>query len=168
MIGPNPKQSFTTNCVETIADWVALLGETTFPSAVTSSDPCIIAAFRAVDKIILGKEATYLLRRLAYVQLRRVFTTLEAILRSERKRNQVNCHPRRGGKSIAIDIYMMSQVDGRNSSVSRNQILERRRVSSAWEYLAGPSPLLTLMYSEAADPIVYVNMLLEDLLLTIE
>ncbi|KAF5675928.1 hypothetical protein FDENT_9646 [Fusarium denticulatum] len=123
-------------------------------SAVTSSDPCIIAAFRAIDKIILGKEATYLLRRLAYVQLRRVFTTLEAILRSERKRNQVNCHPRRGGKSVAIDIYIMYQVDGRNSSVSRNQILERRRVSSAWEYLAGPSPLLTLMYSEAADPIV--------------
>ncbi|RBA10335.1 hypothetical protein FPRO05_04924 [Fusarium proliferatum] len=126
-------------------------------SAVTSSDPCIIAAFRAVDKIILGKEATYLLRRLAYVQLRRVFTTLEAILRSERKRNQVRRHPRhprRGDVSVAIDIYMMAQVDGKNSSVSRNQILERRRVSRAWEYLAGPSPLLTLMYSEAADPIV--------------
>ncbi|KAF5553758.1 hypothetical protein FPHYL_8644 [Fusarium phyllophilum] len=154
LLGPNPKQSFTANCVETIADWVTLLVETTFTSAVTSSDPCIIAAFRAIDKIILGKEATYLLRRLAYVQLRRVFTTLEAILRSERKRNQVRRHPRRGGISVAIDIYMMAQVDGKNSSVSRNQILERRRVSRAWEYLAGPSPLLTLMYSEAADPIV--------------
>jgi hypothetical protein len=79
--------------VEVIRDWISLLGATTLPGDTRSSDMRIINAFKAVYRIIFEKVATYRLRRLAYVQLMRVFTILQSILKSEKESKLVHREP---------------------------------------------------------------------------
>lgn len=156
LVGPNPMAFFATNCVEVITDWISLLRVTTLPSDIRSSDTRIINAFKAVDSIICGKATTYRLRRLAYVQLTRIFTILEYSIKSERESKQVHREPCRRDASVALDIYMMAQEDCGSPSALRRALQERKRTSRSWNDMAGPSPLFTMMYSEAAEQIVYV------------
>lgn len=107
----DPLNLFTKNCIKTITDWISLLGQTTMPANFRSSDPRIIAAFKAVDRVIRGQDGTYLLRRLAYVQLMRIFITLESIIRAERENGRVPREPCYRDATIAIDIYMKAQED---------------------------------------------------------
>src|SRR4051812_43508417 len=99
-----------------MGEWIALLGKTTLPSDIASSDPRIIVAFQAVDSVICG-QGTYLLRRLAYVQLMRLFCSLEAVIQSEREYGRLQRKPCYRDKTVAIDIYMSAQerhLDSRN------------------------------------------------------
>ena len=152
---------FAKNCENAITDWISLLGKTTLPGDVASSDSRIIAAFKAVDRIICGQEGTYLLRRLAHVQLMRIFTTLESIIRSERETGRVPREPCYRDASVAVDIYMNAQEDRSHPEALRRELKERKRAGRSWSVLAGPSPLFTMIYSEAAEPIVYGSTLLE-------
>jgi hypothetical protein len=56
--------------------------------------------------------------------------------------------------SIALDIYMTAQEDLSNPDVLRQELQERTQVGKWWKTLSKPSPLLVLMYSEAADSIM--------------
>ncbi|KND86174.1 hypothetical protein TOPH_09198 [Tolypocladium ophioglossoides CBS 100239] len=153
LIGHEPLNSFAENCQKTIADWILLLRKTTLPSDIESSDPCIITAFKAVDSIICGQQGTYLLRRLAYVQFMRLFTSLEAIIKSERETRRIFREPGYGNASIAIDIYMSAQESHLHPDKLRRELRERKRAGRSWKVLAGPSPLFTMLYSEASEPI---------------
>ncbi|CAH0020151.1 unnamed protein product [Clonostachys rhizophaga] len=150
----DPLNLFTENCLKTITDWVLLLGQTTMPDNLRSSDPRIIAAFEIVDRVIRGQDGTYLLRRLAYVQLMRMFTTLESIIRAERESGQVPREPFYRDATIAIDIYMQAQEDCSHPDDLRREVKERKRASRSWSSLSGPSPLFTMIYSDAAEAIV--------------
>jgi hypothetical protein len=154
LVGHDPMNIFATNCEKTMADWISLLGKTMLPDDVTSSDSRIIAAFKAVDKVICGQEGTHLLRRLAYVQLMRIFTTLESIIRSERETGRVLRAPCYRDASVAVDIYMRAQEDRSHPDDLRRELKERKRAGRSWSDLAGPFPLFTMIYSEAAEPIV--------------
>ncbi|KAH8749207.1 hypothetical protein F5883DRAFT_435984, partial [Diaporthe sp. PMI_573] len=57
---------FGDNCEKTMLDWIILLRETTLPCTMVSLAPLITTAFKVVDRIILRRESTNLLRRLAY------------------------------------------------------------------------------------------------------
>jgi hypothetical protein len=147
---------FAQNCVNVIADWISLLGKTTLPGDLASSDPLFIDAFKAVDWIIRGKEGTYLLRRLAYVQLMQIFTLLESIIRSERENGRASREPCYRDATIAINIYMKAQEDLSHPDALRRELKERKRAGRSWSDLAGQSsPLFTMIYSEAAESIVY-------------
>jgi hypothetical protein len=52
--------------------------------------------------------------------------------------------------SIAVDIYLSAQVGYNDTMYQRRQVLERKRVGRRWKKLAGPSPLLLLIYSQMA------------------
>ena len=155
LVGHDPMDLFTQNCVKVITDWISLLGKTTVPGDLVSSDPCIISAFKAVDRIICGKEGTHLLRRLAYVRLMRIFATLESIIKSERENGRAPREPCYRDATIAIDIYMKAQEDRSHPDALRRELKERKRAGRSWSDLAGPSPLFTMIYSDAAESIVY-------------
>ncbi|KAL6406016.1 hypothetical protein AUP68_10574 [Ilyonectria robusta] len=72
-----------------MAEWNSLKSETALPNVTSSSDPRIIHAFKVVDNVICGRQSSALLRRLAYVQLMRLFTFLEDIIGFEREMGQV-------------------------------------------------------------------------------
>lgn len=155
LVGHDPMDLFAQNCVKTMTDWISLLGKTTIPGDLESSDPRIIAAFKAVDRIIRGQEGTYLLRRLAYVQLMGIFTTLESIIRSERENGRAPREPCYRDATVAIDIYMKAQEDRSHLDALRRELKERKRAGRSWSDLVGPSPLFTMIYSDAAEPVVY-------------
>ncbi|KAH6883936.1 hypothetical protein B0T10DRAFT_463297 [Thelonectria olida] len=113
-----------------MADWISLLGKTMMPDDIASSDPRIIAAFKAVDRVICGHEGTHLLRRLAYVQLIRIFTTLESIIRSERETGWVLRAPCYRDASVAVDIYMRAQEDRSHPDDLRRELKERKRAEA--------------------------------------
>jgi hypothetical protein len=81
--GQHPIEAFAINCEKTLTNWVSLLRKTTPPHNVSSSDPRWVGAFKVLDSIITGRQGEYLLQRLAYVQLTRLFASLETIIKSE-------------------------------------------------------------------------------------
>lgn len=154
LIGIDYVNSFADNCAITIHAWHCLLYKSTLSADITRTDPRIAAAFKAVDDVITGKEGTYLLRRLAFIQLMRIFVTLESIIRHERDKAQVERSPCYRASSVAMDLYVSCQEsDLRNT---RDKLKERKRTGRSWVQLAGPSPFLALLYSEAAEPILFV------------
>lgn len=156
LVGHDPIHSFAENCDKTMGEWMALLGKTTLPSDIASSDPRIIVAFQAVDGVLCG-QGTYLLRRLAYVQLMRLFVFLEAVIKSERESGRLHRKPCYRDTTVAIDVYMNAQERRSNTSALRRELQERKRFGRSWSDLAGPSPLFVLVYSDAAEPIVYMT-----------
>ncbi|KAK3377660.1 hypothetical protein B0H63DRAFT_435866, partial [Podospora didyma] len=154
LIGQGLINSFTENYEKTTPDWISLLGQTVLPSDITSSDSRIIAAFRAVDSIICGQQGTFLLRRLAYVQLMRLFSFLEAVIKSDRENGRVFRKPCYRDASVAIDIYMTAQETSQNAGDLRRELKERKRRGRRWSELARPSPLFVLVYSDAAEQII--------------
>ena len=109
----------------------------------------MLSAFRAVDTAISNE---HILSRLAHVQLVRLFHSVETAVKSERQKGLVHGKPGYGNASIAIDIYQSAQ----HALSRRGQFLERRRAARRWAQLAGPYPLLLLIYSGATEAIVFV------------
>lgn len=163
LLGENPFNTFTENCDKTLGEWIPLLAKTTLPSDITSSDPRIIAAFQAVDGVIYG-QGSDLLRRLAYIQLSRLFVSLEAVIKSDRENWRLLRKPCYRDATVAIDIYMAAQPGHSNTSDLRRQLKERKRRARIWSELARPSPLIVLIYSREAEPIMYVFPLSLDIL----
>ncbi|KAK4243201.1 hypothetical protein C7999DRAFT_18418 [Corynascus novoguineensis] len=155
LLGHNPIESFAINCEKTLANWISLLRETTPPHNVSSSDPRWAGAFKVLDSIITGRQGEYLLRRLAYVQLTRLFASLEAVIKSDRDNGRIHREPYYTNAHIAMDIYMSAQERDSNTGELRRKLRQgRRRFSRRWSDLAILAPLFVLIYSDAAEVII--------------
>jgi len=139
--------------------WISMLKKTTLPSDITSSDPTITTAFRGIDSVISEQQGTYLLRRLAYIQLMRLFASLQDIIQADRENERIRLEPSERVASVAMNIYLSAQERSSNMGNLRNKLKERKRSGRSWTDLARPSPLFVLIYSDSAEPIVYVNLL---------
>ncbi|CEJ91515.1 hypothetical protein VHEMI07218 [[Torrubiella] hemipterigena] len=151
LVGEDTCNTFADNCEATWPAWLSLLREATIPNGISSSDPQIIVAFKAVDKVILGKNESYLLRRLAYIQLMRIFSSVEAIIRSERENGSEKRLPGHRDSSAAMRLYASAQDGSSSPSKSTCELKERKRTGRSWLELAGESPPIALMYSKAAE-----------------
>ncbi len=157
LIGQNPIGTFADNYEKTIPDWIALLRETSLPNGITSEDPRIITAFKVVDTVICG-QGTALLQRLANVQLIRLFSAVKGIIKSERENWRIHREPYYRNADIAMDIYMSAQEPQSNMTELRLKLTYgRKRFSKRWSDLATMSPLFVLVYSSAAEALVYVT-----------
>lgn len=108
-----------------------------------------------MDSIICGYQGTSLLRRLAYVQLMRLFKSVEAVVKSERQKG-LHQFVGYGNTSVAIDIYISAQESSPGPK-SRSEIVEQRgRIGNRAVAMSGPSPLFLLIYSHTAESILYV------------
>src|SRR6266566_1778027 len=155
LIGPEPTYYFTDNCEKTLTGWIELLSHTNPPADIniSSSDHRWAAVFQKLDDILVGRQGTYLLRRLAFVQHKRISDLLQEIVRSERE-NGTGRGTGIGDASVVMDIYKTAQENRLHPSKLNNAIDERRRTSRHWEMFAGPSPLFLLIYSEVAETVV--------------
>ena len=163
LMGHDLINTFANNCEKSMEEWILLLKKTTLPSNITSSDTAIATAFRAVDSVICERQGTYLLRRLAYIQLMRLFASLKDIIQSDRENGLIRLEPSERVASIAMKIYLSTQEKYSNTGNLRNELKERKRSGRSWTDLARPSPLFVLMYSDSAETIVYVKPSFEEL-----
>ena len=122
---------------------------------ITSTDARIVAVFKAVDSVIHG-QGTSLLQRLAHIQLMCMFGSLEAIIKHDREYGHIHREPSYRNAQVAMDIYLSAQEE--NSTGTRAKIRQKRkRFSKRWSDLATPTPLFVLIYSDAAEMIMYVS-----------
>lgn len=146
LITQAPLESFLQHYNETLANWIELVKITTLPIDIHSSSDFVKNAFDAVGRAMAGPG---IFARLAHVRLLKLFDLLEVLIQSERKRG---LRSRSRNSTIAITRLIEFQEA---RTLSRVRIRELRRLARRWEHLAGPSVFLLLMYSEAAEPIMY-------------
>lgn len=146
LVTPASISAFFDCCTAVAESWTTLLKHTSLPETISSSDPRIPAAFMAVDHAING--GSCLLSRLAWVELFRLIKSVEGIVKNERRLDLVERTPGYGNASIVADMYM------RFHCCSRRVAHEHKRKAKRWTQLAGPSPLLLLALSTAANSIV--------------
>lgn len=152
LMTPDSLDLFPHKCKAILADWVSLLFKTTPPDGLNSADVRFVQAFRNIDNAITG--GNKLLSRLAYLQLMRLSDSLEEIVRSEREYGS-DRQSGRGDASYVIEIYKRAQEHtGVDAKKLAALVRERRRIGRQWQRLAGPSPLLLLVYSNYAETIV--------------
>ncbi|KAH7163698.1 hypothetical protein DER46DRAFT_532289 [Fusarium sp. MPI-SDFR-AT-0072] len=154
LLGSNPSSALSMNYQAVMADWNTLLAETSVPVNAPSSSPYIIHAFKFIDNVVSSEQSSYLLRRLAYAQLMRLFIALEDIIRLERESGQMIRGHHYRDASIALDIYVSAQSDTSDPDELRRKLRKRRRSGRTWGGLCKPSPLLVLMYSSSAEQII--------------
>lgn len=155
LIKRNAFDSFVNDCESILKDWVLLLHRTTLPQCISSSDNRILKSFRILNRVIRDKSAGTFMSRLAWLQLTKVLDFVETIVKSERASGLIHRARGYGNASIALDIYHCAE-----KGVSRKTLVQRKRFAARWTKLAGPSPLLLLIYSSGADNIVYVSSIL--------
>jgi hypothetical protein len=148
---------YAENSYQARACWVSLLKQTSISASASCFDPAIVSSFRTLDHMIMSKRSSPLVSRLAYVQLIRLFDTVEETIEYSRRHGFVHRAAGYRNASIALDIYMKAQEGYADAASHRRQLLERKRAGRRWKQLAGPSPLFLLVYSDAAERIVYVK-----------
>ncbi len=153
LLGWDPVNEFARNCERTVADWAFLLGKIRAPPDGISTDPGFIAAFRALDDAISGKQTTYLLRRLVFVEMIRLSDGLQRIVRSERDRG-LSRSSGLGDASVVINIHKAALASSLTTEQVQRMVRERRRTGRRWTTLAGPSSLFLLVYPSLAETIV--------------
>lgn len=129
--------------------WLQLVYTTTLPPNISCTDPAVLAAFRAVDQVIEGN--AYRLVRLAYFRLTRLMATLISIISINRKHGTIHRSIGYRNASVALDIYTLAQT---NKDETRQKLSRRIRNAKRWFHLAGPSPLLLIAHSDAAEHLV--------------
>jgi len=146
----DPTSFFVANLERVFDEWVSILLTTTLPCGISSSDPCILTAFRLLDSTIDGSES--MRSRFAHLQLLRVFESLENIIAEERKRGWVEGKRGEGDATVALAIYESAQL----AIVKRRASLNRKRAAKFWRALAGPSPFFLLAYAGGTEYIMWV------------
>ncbi len=139
---------FIKHCEEIYRSWVSLLHRTAVPPNIKHTDKRIIAAFEAIDCTLLHD--TYILARLAYVQLIRMLTSVQKIVKNDRELGQMEPKVGRSNATNAIDIYFSIQRPG----MTRRQLHQRIGSARRWTDLGGTSPFLLIAHSDIAEKIM--------------
>ncbi|KAK8036670.1 hypothetical protein PG993_008653 [Apiospora rasikravindrae] len=112
-------------------------------------DWIVTTTFQTLDTLISGTQGKYI-SRLAHVQLLRVFDSLEDLVAADRSSGSVRAKHGLTNLSIAIDLYQ----DAQTTRASRCRLHEKRRAIKRYAVLAGPSPIILLLYTDIVDKIV--------------
>ncbi|KAH8755008.1 hypothetical protein F5883DRAFT_504729 [Diaporthe sp. PMI_573] len=139
---------FNANIENFLSDWITVVEQTNLPSNIASSDPYVITVFKRLDSMIDAGESIRF--RLAYIQLMRVFQSLERIIDAERRAGRIRKERGKGNATVAMKIYRSAQPP----HVSRHRPKKRKQIARWWTTFAGPSPLFVTIYSEAAEKII--------------
>ena len=143
-------------CGRMVVKWISLETATALPEGTTSSDPRIIFAFKALDRLFDSESDIYIVR-MAYIQLGRLLRRLETMIKSERQAGILHRERRYPDSSISIDMYMSAKEPVKHMGRVRQNLIERRAISMRWVILVGSTPFLSLIFSETAETIMYVR-----------
>lgn len=156
MVWPDSMGLFARCQAEVQKFWTSLLKNTSLPPSITFEHEKIIAAFSAIDRIILEKPNDLWKLRLTYVRLARISSLILSLIATGRRKGRVQRGVGKGNASILIDMYMKAQKD-RTSTEMRVQIQRRLRVARRWADLIGGSLFLAVVYSNKAEVAMYVT-----------
>jgi hypothetical protein len=143
---------FTNNWERVLEHWINMQKFTALPDNISSSDPRVISAFRELDGFISGVNGDRILKRLACIQLLRVFERLEDIISSESSYGTLQRQSGRGNASIAIDIFKSAL----QRPIQKYYVAELKRTARGLRELAGPSPFFLVIYSGIAEAVLWV------------
>ncbi|KAK2052407.1 hypothetical protein LY76DRAFT_598628 [Colletotrichum caudatum] len=135
-----------------LAGWISILGTTTLPENITSSDRRIVTAFKKLDSIINGQKGTQIMRRLACIQLLSVFESLKRIVSSNRWDRLIKLRSGYGVSSVAMDMYLSAQVP----PTIRAMLPERTRFARRLRELVVHAPIFLVIYSGTVEAIAWV------------
>lgn len=150
MVWPDSLGLFERSHLEVQEFWSTLLRRTILPPNITTEHEKIIAAFTAIDCIILGKPNELWKLRLAYVRLARISSLILSIIATGRRKGRVPRGVGKGNASILIDMYMKAQNEQISAGL-RVQIQRRLRIARRWADLIGGSIFLAVVYSNKAE-----------------
>ncbi|KAL7905995.1 hypothetical protein GGI35DRAFT_483263 [Trichoderma velutinum] len=150
MVWPDSLGLFDRRHLEVQEFWTTLLRKTSLPPNITIDHEKIMAAFTAIDCIILGTSNELWKLRLAYVRLARISSLLLSIIASGRRKGRISRGVGKGNASILIDLYMKAQNE-QISTELRVQIQRRLRIARRWADLIGGSIFLAVVYSNKAE-----------------
>ncbi|KAH6646834.1 hypothetical protein BKA67DRAFT_580687 [Truncatella angustata] len=125
--------------------WIRLERAAAFPANISSTDPRVSNAFEIAMRAINSGD---IISRLGYCSLLKVFSSLELLIKSERR---LGIHPAEKDTKIAIDRFRA--ISGEHNW-PRSAVIELRRRARRWKYLAGPLVFFLMIYSERVEPIV--------------
>ncbi|KAK8006548.1 hypothetical protein PG991_012845 [Apiospora marii] len=149
LVKPNLEAYFTENFEKALNGWISLLVKTEVPGNIMSIDSRFLGAFKLLDGARTGEDSTR--SRFAYIRLLCLFESLEKVVSRDRRNGWLLArHSGRHDAAVATDIYMRAQ----DQPISRGEVKERKRVARYWRILGEPSPILVIIYSEAAEAIV--------------
>jgi len=158
LVRQNAVSFYSENSRAARAYWESLLEQTTISTQTSCFDPAVVSSFRVLNGFMMSKARPSYTSRLAHVQLIYFFDAVEEKVNSARQHGFVHRAAGYRNASIALDIYMSAQDGVADPAIRRRQLLERKRAGRRWKELAGPSPLFLLVYSDAAERIVYAQL----------
>lgn len=141
-------EEFARDCQCIWDDWMQLLSQTALSPQLPSRDLSIALAFQAIENAITHTEGP--LQWLAYLQLSKLFNILKDILMRERSCGSSSRERGETDTTLIISLYEESLM----GSLTRQKILERRRLSKRWVLLSNSSPFLLLLFSKQAEALV--------------
>ncbi|TLD03800.1 uncharacterized protein PgNI_11624 [Pyricularia grisea] len=145
-ITPASISAFFDCCTAVAKSWTTLLKHILLPEIISNLNPRIPVVFIVMDHVING--GSYLLSRLAWVELFRLIKSVEGIMKNERRLDFVKRTPGYGNANIVANIYM------RFYCCFKRVAYEHKRKAKRWTQLAGPLPLLLLAFFTAANSIM--------------
>jgi hypothetical protein len=126
----------------------------------TSATDSIIAAFDAVRFPPFPPKRTResrLFSRFAYIQL---INTIDSLKKASAVHRLAGLVESRADASIPLDIYLEGKGIPLNSQKLRNKLSKYTTIGRRWSELAGPSPFWLALYSDQAETIMCVLLIL--------
>ena len=123
-----------------------------------TEDP-LISAFDKVHNLVEGGKLQRLMLRCAYIQLGRVIDAHKATAATDRLQGHTRRRVGQRDSSVAIDTYLLLKERCSAQALPKKTLLEYSRKGRRWTLLGGIAPLSVLVFSSAAETIMYVLLL---------
>src|SRR5688572_30155162 len=128
--------------------WLLLLKQTTVRQEATFKDPTIPSIIQYLqDKV--EHPGSPLERRMAYLRLGHVFSELEQLVALGRQNGDIYLRQGQRNHCLVIDLCLESLP-----SISRDEIINYRRIAKRWSLLAGSTAIILALYPESVDSLV--------------
>lgn len=150
LIRKNPELFFATNRDEVYQFLALLLHSTTLPSDATSTQvvKTIVALEEQLERGYPRREFS----RFVNIRVAQLLPQLKQAVKEEVKCGKLCTSKGRGITTIAIDLY--SELAAVRS---RQAIRHRWRISNRWNILSSGSPILPIVFADAAEAVMYVH-----------
>lgn len=143
----NPITYFLNTWETILAAWMTLLLKTTIPNDGPITTQRMTMAVNALESVMSGHGP--LPARFGYLQLANFLNSLEKRIQVQKDSGEEMS--RKSNTILAFDQYLIAQgLDPKNKNIRAN-VSHKRWIGRHWQDLAGPSSLLLIVYSDAAE-----------------
>lgn len=147
LIRKNPKLFFAANRDEVYRFWASLLHSTTLSDDATSTQ--VIQTLVALEEQLGHGYPRREFSRLVNIRIAQLLQQLKQAVKEEVERGELCTTKGRGITTVAIDLY--SELAAIRA---REAIRHRWRISNRWSILSSGSPILPIVFADAAEAVM--------------